>query len=416
MILLHNRGVPLEGKKNIAFDRTLERHKPREYALVPLFTYGTHQLIPNMGIGENVTRFAPLAVSPSGKHAMIAPVPGVLLGVEEKQHPFFGRVNCARISVNYRLPAAELYPSDWLRIKPHDIINIAKGAGIVDEYDGIPLYRKLKAYAQSRVDRLAGNAIDDDPFVSSGVKVLAEFGSECASGLELCMRAVGAEQGTIYYYDLGGREIRRIKPRYGVIRCEAVIGNYPLWPALERKLAGKSGFGKIGVQALYALYGAVTYGLPQTESVITVAGDGIANAGNYLVTSGTTVGDLLTHVGLITEPEYIILNSAMNGTLCLDYDTALIHGMRALICLKRRAVVAEKSGCIGCGRCVSECPAGVLPYYAVKLAEKGDLTDAKRFGTHKCIGCGVCSAVCPAGREMTESIARINANINLIEP
>lgn len=415
MILLNNRGINPEIKRDKAFLRTVERHKPRESALVPLFTFGSHELVPTMPIGGIVTRFSPMAISPSGAHAMIAPVSGVLTGIEVKEHPLLGPVNCAHISINYKLPETELIPHDRMHLRGDDIIGIARGAGIIDEYDKIPLYRKLAAYRNNRVSLLAGDAVDDIPYVSSGVKIMAENGADIATGLEMCMTAVGAERGIIYAYDLGGREMRRIKNRYGIIRVETVSGNYPIWPALEKKLTTENGFGRIGVQALYALYCAVTYGVPQTEGIITVSGDGVSNPGNYLVTCGTTVADLLGHAGVSPDASYIIFDSVMNGVLCTDLQTPLFPGIRALTVLKKRRT-APISRCIGCGKCVSSCPVDVLPYYAVRAAEKGNLDEARSFNTSACIGCGVCSAVCPAGREMTHCIRMINEGILPVEP
>lgn len=415
MILLNNRGISPEIKRDKAFLRTIERHKPRETALVPLFTAGSHELIPTMPIGGTVTRFSPMAISPSGAHAMIAPVSGVLIGMEVKDHPLLGPVNCAHVSVNYKLPEAELIPHDRMYLNGDDIIRIARGAGIVDEYDKIPLYRKLTAYRNNHVGLLAGDAIDDIPYVSSGVKAMAEYGTDIAAGLEMCMTAVGAERGIIYIYDLGGREMRRIKNRYGIIRVEDVGGNYPVWPALEKKLESDTGFGRIGVQALYALYCAVTYGVPQTESIVTVSGDAVTNPGNYLVTCGTTVADLLNHTGASPDTSYIIFDSVMNGSLCTDIQTPLFPGIRAVTVLKKRKT-PSRSRCIGCGRCVSSCPVDVQPYYAVHAAEKGNLELARTFNTLSCIECGVCSAVCPAGREMAKCIKMINEGILPIQP
>lgn len=66
-----------------------------------------------------------------------------------------------------------------------------------------------------------------------------------------------------------------------------------------RRSLGKAGF--VGAQACAALYRAVQEGMPQTNTVVTVAGDGVWRAGNLRVPVGTPIGELLERCGVLPE-------------------------------------------------------------------------------------------------------------------
>jgi electron transport complex protein RnfC len=63
--------------------------------------------------------------------------------------------------------------------------------------------------------------------------------------------------------------------------------------------------------------------------------------------------------------------------------------------------------CVGCGRCVQVCHAGLLPEAIVQRLEKAQNDYIKALHAEKCDNCGACSAVCPAGRDLAMSIANV---------
>ena len=414
MIILSNKGIRPETKKNSALDRAIEIVQTDDFVLVPVYLLGELELLPVCDVGKTVYRNAVLAVSKDGKQGIISPVSGVFLGTETIFHPLCGEMVCAKIGVNNRLPDAPTEKFDRIKVSAEEIISIAKGAGIIDEFDGMPLYQKLCAFRDNNTELLAGNAIDDTPYCSSAVKTVCEWGSDAASGLELCMRAVGAARGAIYVYDGGGKDMRRIKDKYSIIDVVRVSGKYPVWPALEKHLTRKFSFGAIGVQALRALFLAVTEGIPQRTVLVTVAGNGVAQPCNCEVTVGTPVSVLLEKCKIKPEAKYVVLGNAMNGACC-EEDTELsvpvYPGMRAVTVLTKREVLASKSRCIGCGRCIEACPVNIMPMYIAQFAQQGNIDEALEYLPEKCNGCGVCSAVCPAGRELYSVISLLKAGV-----
>lgn len=419
MIFLNNKGLRPDTKKNSFLDMAVENVHCGKSVLIPVISAGSSVLWPVSEPGQRVFRNGIIAASASGNHTMLSPISGVYMGSERINHPLTGEIFCIKVSVNEKLPDAVIEKNDRLHASGGDIIKISKGAGIIDEYDGLPLYQKLLAFQSTGTDLLAGNAVDDMPYCSSGVKTVCEWGADVAAGLELCMRAAGAVRGTVFVYDSGGKSVKRIKDKYSIINTELVSGKYPLWPALEKKLIKKHSFGKIGVQALRALYYAVSQGIPQREAVVTVAGDGIKKPANCCVTIGTPVSRLIEHCGAEAEDMYCILGGAMNGKICTDLSVPIIPGVRSVTLLKKRQAPSSKSRCIGCGRCIETCPAKIMPMYIARFAEQGNFEEASAFGADKCTECGVCTAVCPSDRELFDTVLRVKykdfQNINIYD-
>ena len=77
----------------------------------------------------------------------------------------------------------------------------------------------------------------------------------------------------------------------------------------------------------------------------------------------------------------------------------------SLLCLTKDEVAAcEPSNCIRCGRCISVCPAGLMPTKLSEIADKGDFALFDQLNGCECVECGCCSYICPAKRRLTQSM------------
>ena len=403
MYLFTGRGVRLEPRKAASLSGPVEELPLCGRLAVPLYTLGKTKLELTAGMGGKVAKYAPLALSRSRGHAILAPVSGRVLGVELREHPLLGKVPCALLEPDEAVqpcrtsaPPLESFAA---------FVEAAKRAGITDEYDGRPLYRKLREWKESPPSLLLVNALDDDPYVSSGIVSLLEDGEAAVKGAKAITEALGGCEVKAAVFDSLERGRRSKLPRQiGDAEVLRVIGKYPVLPVLRERLGGR--VEAVGVQACAALFRAVTEGQPQTELVVTVAGDAVAAWKNLRVPVGTPVGYLLERCGLDENLRWLVGGGTMDGESIPDLQTPLVAGMRCLLALKSRPW-AKRFSCIGCGRCMLACPRHLMPYYIAKLKEQKEFAEAMNYGAGECIHCGACTAACPSGIELTAIIRAV---------
>ena len=82
---------------------------------------------------------------------------------------------------------------------------------------------------------------------------------------------------------------------------------------------------------------------------------------------------------------------------------------------KAEAKLFDESASIRCGRCVTVCPAGLLPYAMKYDCDNNDMKAATSHNINDCILCGCCSYTCPAARYLTPSFKVMKEKITEAE-
>ena len=401
MYFSNRRGVRLDSHKKPAINRPIETPEPSPGAVVPLYTLGRTRLETTVGLGEKLAKFAPLAISKIRNHAIVSPVSGTLKNIETLTHPFLGRVPCALIQLDPELPPLKMRGFSLEEISEEEILELSKVAGIIDEYDGLPLYKKLRAFREERIRLVVCDVVEDEPYVSGGIRCLLERPADVAEGLRIALKATGAAKGAVAVVDNGDcKELSKVRNSVEGMNLLRVSGAYPIWTGLEKKIKSNFGaFGKIGIQACLALADAVQKGQPQTDIVVTVSGDCIEKAVNVSVPIGTPISHIVKWCGLKREPDWIVIGDMMSGVPLEDLGVPVVPGIRSITALAHRPG-PKKAPCIGCGRCIDVCPVEIMPYFVAKFFARGETDLALSYGASRCLGCGACSAVCPSGIEL----------------
>jgi len=293
-------------------------------------------------------------------------------------------------------------------LAPYEIISIAREAKIVDETDGRRLWKKLAAAAKDGITGIVVDALDDEPYISSQLGPTLQMPEKLTEGLALARRAVGASKSSIEVYrNLFDIDTRIPSSLFGV-KVDRVSGRYPAQIKQNRKMNRKNSL-MIGACALLYLRQAVYEGLRQTTTYITVAGDCVANPGNYEVPLGVSVYQVLDAAGLITNPKRIVAGGSMTGFGITDPETVFISATTRGVLAFADKFKDMGYSCIGCGRCTEYCPEGLSPYFIYKVMN----TRGKRYisiaDAELCTGCGTCSYVCPAKLDLAQVMAKANA-------
>ncbi len=394
-------GVRFAQYKEQSFSRPLFRLRSPETVAVPLFAFGAGAMLPIPRVGETVAKNSMLARTRNSQAWVVCPVSGKLLGVQRREHPMMGSVLCAVIAVRDSLPALDSKGHNPSGMTPMGIVQIARLACIIDEVDGLPLYYKLMKGMKEDAQLIIADALDDTPYISSGLKTVSEFGDEALDGVGMALKALDGGRALLAVYDSGDIDLNSVVKNFGFTDVCMVGGGYPAWSRFEEERCRGRKVLRIGVQALRALSLAVRDGLPQTESMITVCGDCVESAANIVVPTGVTVEYILREVGLKKMPKYIILGDTMRGVTCDNLDIPVMPGIKGICVMSDLDLPAQARSCISCGRCVEVCPRQLFVSEAVRLHERGAKRQAMHLDVTRCDGCGACSAVCPSGIEIS---------------
>ena len=288
---------------------------------------------------------------------------------------------------------------------PQELVSFLEPSGITDEYDNIPLYEKISDFSNKKIHILFANAMDEDPYISSGARQLAEFGEEILYAFAVIRKACGVQKSKILLCDRFLLENEIKQKHYGIF-VQRMYGKYPLMSSVERKY-GKKGYGTIGVGALREFAWYVKNRQNIRRTVITVSGENIINPKNILVNVGTPVAEILNFTGIKDEQNIIFAKGVFNTEIIKDtYSYKVKADTRAVTALNEQSIPQkEPSPCCGCGNCVSVCHKKLMPYYIVKAYERADSLAVKSFYPEECDGCGACTINCPAMINVAEIIS-----------
>lgn len=314
------------------------------------------------------------------------------------------------------------YDGSFDELGPDEIIDTVRRAGI-------PEYKLIES-AKGSVDTLILNCVESEPYLSAVYRLITEASEAVLGGVKILLKALGLRAVDIAIDENMSDVIKLIRDRTkdgGYTEIRVVKSIYP--QADERQLVyaitgQETGADQAPVdvgcvvfdaRTCIDVYNAFVYGMPLINRSITVDGDCIGEPSVVRCPVGTSFAELIDFCGGITgDIKYLINGGPMTGKAVPDTEAAVTKDSVALLALSDNTDVFkhQPSSCIRCGRCVENCPMGLMPNYIATYATDGKYHLCEKYGVASCIGCGVCSYVCPANIPITHLCREAKSEIN----
>ncbi len=307
-------------------------------------------------------------------------------------------------------------------LSQEEVINRIKDAGVVGMGGaGFPTHVKLSPKEPDKIEYVLVNGAECEPYLTSDYRRMLEQPDWIISGLKCILKLFDHAKGYICIEDNKPDciqkltemtkdepriEVAPLKTKYpqGAERCliAAVSGreiNSSMLPA-------DAGCVVDNIDTVCAVYRAVMKGEPVMDRIVTVTGDAVAEPGNFKVRLGTSFAELLDAAGGLKQPaKKIISGGPMMGFAMFDYHVPIVKTSSAMLCMSKDEVSeSEPTACINCGRCLSACPARLVPSRLATYSENGREDLFVKYNGMECVECGCCSFVCPAKRPLTQSM------------
>lgn len=354
-----------------------------------------------------------------------ASISGKVKFIKEFPHPFGGKMPSIEIESDGKdektIPMQK--SPDWRSLSPSEIKNLIKDAGIVGLGGAaFPTHVKLSPPENRTIDTLLINGAECEPFLSCDHRLMLEKTDEILEGILIMSHALGIKKIVIAIEENKSDAVEILRNKtanngiFNIVICEA---KYPQGSELQlmkaalnielpkSKLPMEAGIIVQNVGTAFAVFEAVVKGKPLYERAVTVAGDGVAKPGNYIIRIGTLFENVINAAGGV-KPGVgnigkLIMGGPMMGLAQSNTDVPVIKGTSGILLFPELNI---KKGiplaCIRCGKCEFACPMR-LPVARLGLAtEFENYKMAEELSVMECMECGSCSYVCPSNRPMTQ--------------
>jgi electron transport complex protein RnfC len=302
---------------------------------------------------------------------------------------------------------------------PSQMVDLVQECGVVGLGGAtFPAHVKLTPPDDSPITDVLVNGAECEPYVTVDHRLMLERTADLVDGLRLLMRMVRAPRGCIgveenkpdalaaieqLVADEPGIQVLPLRVRYPQGAEQQLITAATGREVPSGGLPMNVGCLVHNVATVLAIRDAVRFRKPLIERAVTVTGEGVAEPGNFIERIGTSLADIIARQGAVEDVNQLILGGPMMGIAQATPDVPLVKGNNCLL-LRRNVAVPPQQACIRCGRCVAQCPLGLMPGQMSIAMERGDWNEAVRLGMLECKECGCCAYVCPAKRRIVHMV------------
>lgn len=351
-----------------------------------------------------------------------ASVSGKVTAVEPRPHPGGRDIMAVVIENDFKdtLDDTMVPHPDYTKLENEEIIDIIREAGIVG-MGGATFSTNVKVLSSvEKTNTLIANACECEPYITADDTLLRMNPDQVLEGMKIIRHVLKPERTVLAIEDNKKEAIEILKCKLenekGIELC-VLPTRYPqgaekqLIQAVTGREVGSGqlpssvGCAVFNVSTFAAVYKAICLGLPVTERIVTVTGEGVRNPGNYEVRIGTSYEELVKDSGGLSDDVWkVISGGPMMGVAQKDLQTPIIKGTNAVLCLSQaQNGESETQVCIRCGKCLTVCPMRLQPLYMYCYEKTKDVKALEQLHIMDCIECGCCAYECPGKLGLVET-------------
>ena len=413
---------PYDGKE-LSKEKPVKEFLPGKELVYPLSQHIGAPAQPVVKKGDKVLAGQKIAEMGGFVSAPIhATVSGIVKDLKKVRNNVGAMVDAIIVENDEQYETVEFQPAKSLEeLSKEEIIARIKDGGVVGMGGaGFPTHVKLSPKEPDKIEYVLVNGAECEPYLTSDYRRMLEQPEWIIGGLKCMLKLFDHAKGCICIEDNKPDCIAKLtemvkdEPRIEVCTLKT---KYP--QGAERCLIAAVSGREINSSMLPAdagcvvVYRAVMFGEPVMDRIVTITGDAVADPCNFKVRLGSSFAELLEAAGGLKQPaEKIISGGPMMGFAMFDYHVPVVKTSSAMLCMSKDEVSAEEPGaCINCGRCVSACPARLIPSRLATYSEHGQEDLFVKYHGMECVECGCCSYTCPAKRPLTQSVRSMRKTV-----
>lgn len=315
-----------------------------------------------------------------------------------------------------------------LEIEGKNLSEIVKLAGIVGKGGaGFPTHVKISPQNPETIDSIIINGAECEPYLSSDHRIMIERSLNFIEAIKIVQKHFQSKPKVYIGIEINKTDAidklnKLLANETNIVVCPLKT-RYPqggekqlIQAILKRevptdKLPFHIGVIVLNVGTILAIYDAVINKKPLFETTVTISGDCINEAKNYIIPVGTTLNYIIEQC-LIDKNKIskIILGGPMMGNSVSDTSLGINKTCSGILFFSKTLSLNERD-CINCGMCADVCSLGLIPTKFAKFSKINNMEDALAHNIMDCTECGCCSYICPAKIEIVQWIKLLKNNI-----
>lgn len=428
-------GLRLPAHKKMSTSAPIVRVPVPDQLVLPLTQHAGDPAQPVVGVGETVLKGQLIAASEGSLGAHVhASSSGKIIAIEPWPVPrrYGDDAPCIVIECDGEDRPMEPGPptADYRQLAPAELLTRILEGGIVGLGGAVfPTAQKLMQATTAELEYLILNGVECEPYISCDDMLMREYAAELAGGAQILLHALGLETCYIVVESDKPEALERLGDVLGELGDERIIlkqvptiypsgGEDQLVQLVANREVPSGGLPtdvgclvqNVGTAA--AIHNWIVNGEPLISRVTTVTGDGVASPVNVEARLGTTVADIVEHIGGYTDrAQQLIIGGPMTGKSVTTDRVPLVKAANCILVMSEAPAIGAEMPCIRCGDCAAVCPVQLLPQQLFWYACADDEARLRSYGLTDCIECGCCDLVCPSHIPLTFDFRMAKAHI-----